>query len=160
MKKLMLTVFLILFCTNYSLAQDVYSDKDVDNALNEIQNNPALIDETLNKIKNDPAITGQMLNRLENEPALMQRLTTIYQNTKLREAVIQHVQADPSVANNLTLQLINNPALTRKILVNMGQDPKAADEMAKNPDLRKKMADYVKNDPAFMKEVWQAAGKK
>ena len=59
----------------------------------------------------------------------------------------------------MTLQLINNPALTKKILINLGKDPNSADEMARDPELRKKMADHVKNDPEFMEEVWQAVNK-
>ena len=35
----------------------------------------------------------------------------------------------------------------------MGKDPAVADQMAKDPELRQKMSDNVKNDPDFFKKV-------
>ena len=58
---LLVSACLILLYSGYCFAQESYSNQDTNNAINEIQNNPALIDQTMEKIKNNPEMTQQML---------------------------------------------------------------------------------------------------
>jgi len=159
-KRIMLTLASILLFSGMTLADEQYSQADINKALEEVQTNTGLFDQTLKNIQENPQMLDDMVKEIQAHPELMDQLKTTGTNTELQNKALGALENNKDAANIVTTKLLNDPDFVKKVLVKMGQDTKYADELSKNPETRQELVNKVNNDPQFMNDVWALINEK